>query len=145
MFPFQAERDGFEPSLPLRVNRFSRPAHSTTLPPLQSNTGCKNTIYSCNHKLLFLTFYKELITNDSKNWEQSTFIRLVCYQFQITFRNRSCFSLFVNKNQSRVVKINSFLILIINFVGKGYTHSFQFRNICCNFQLVVHICRSFKN
>ena len=30
-----AEREGFEPSLPLRVNRFSRPTHSTTLPPLR--------------------------------------------------------------------------------------------------------------
>ena len=29
-----AEREGFEPSLPLRVNQFSRLTHSTTLPPL---------------------------------------------------------------------------------------------------------------
>ncbi len=33
---FLAEREGFEPSLPLRVNQFSRLTHSTTLPPLQS-------------------------------------------------------------------------------------------------------------
>ena len=39
---FLAEREGFEPSLPLRVNRFSRPTHSTTLPPL--------------HQLQFLAF-----------------------------------------------------------------------------------------
>ena len=31
-----AEEEGFEPSLPgLRVKRFSRPPHSTTLPPLR--------------------------------------------------------------------------------------------------------------
>ena len=30
-----AEREGFEPPLPLRVKRFSRPPHSTALPPLQ--------------------------------------------------------------------------------------------------------------
>ncbi len=29
-----AEREGFEPSMPLRAYRFSRPTHSTTLPPL---------------------------------------------------------------------------------------------------------------
>ncbi len=32
---FQAEREGFEPSMPLRAYRFSRPTHSTTLPPLR--------------------------------------------------------------------------------------------------------------
>ena len=31
-----AEREGFEPSIPLRVYRFSRPTHSTTLPPLRN-------------------------------------------------------------------------------------------------------------
>src|SRR5258708_15682679 len=31
----KAEREGFEPSIPLRVYRFSRPTHSTTLPPLR--------------------------------------------------------------------------------------------------------------
>ena len=30
-----AEREGFEPSVRLHVQRFSRPAHSTTLPPLR--------------------------------------------------------------------------------------------------------------
>ena len=30
-----AEREGFEPPVPLRVHRFSRPAHSTTLTSLQ--------------------------------------------------------------------------------------------------------------
>ena len=29
-----AERVGFEPTIPLRAYRFSRPAHSTALPPL---------------------------------------------------------------------------------------------------------------
>ena len=33
---FGAEREGFEPSMPLRAYRFSRPTHSTTLPPLQN-------------------------------------------------------------------------------------------------------------
>ena len=32
---FGAEREGFEPSMPLRAYRFSRPTHSTTLPPLR--------------------------------------------------------------------------------------------------------------
>ena len=31
----KAEREGFEPPLPLRVKRFSRPPRSTALPPLQ--------------------------------------------------------------------------------------------------------------
>ncbi len=30
----EAEREGFEPSIPVKVYRFSRPTHSTTLPPL---------------------------------------------------------------------------------------------------------------
>ena len=30
-----AEREGFEPSVRLHVQRFSRPPHSTTLPPLR--------------------------------------------------------------------------------------------------------------
>ena len=30
-----AEREGFEPSIPIQVYWFSRPAHSTTLPPLR--------------------------------------------------------------------------------------------------------------
>jgi hypothetical protein len=30
-----AEGEGFEPSIPLLVYRFSRPTHSTTLPPLR--------------------------------------------------------------------------------------------------------------
>ncbi len=34
-----AEREGFEPPLPLRVKRFSRPPHSTALPPLQKDAG----------------------------------------------------------------------------------------------------------
>ena len=29
------EREGFEPSIALRLYRFSRPTHSTTLPPLR--------------------------------------------------------------------------------------------------------------
>ncbi len=33
-----AEREGFEPSVPLRVQRFSRPPRSTTPAPLQSCT-----------------------------------------------------------------------------------------------------------
>ena len=32
---FLAEREGFEPSNPLRGYRFSRPAHSTTMRPLR--------------------------------------------------------------------------------------------------------------
>src|SRR5258708_7866073 len=32
-----AEREGFEPSIRLRVFRFSRPAYSTTLAPLRNN------------------------------------------------------------------------------------------------------------
>ena len=35
---FLAEREGFEPSLPLRVNQFSRLTHSTALPPLRTLT-----------------------------------------------------------------------------------------------------------
>ena len=34
-----AERVGFEPTVPLRVLRFSRPVHSTTLPPLRKPDG----------------------------------------------------------------------------------------------------------
>ena len=30
-----AEREGFEPSIPLLAYRFSKPTHSTALPPLQ--------------------------------------------------------------------------------------------------------------
>lgn len=33
----KTEREGFEPSIPLRVYRFSRPAHSTALAPLRTN------------------------------------------------------------------------------------------------------------
>ena len=33
---FGAERTGFEPAEPLRAHGFSKPAHSTTLPPLQN-------------------------------------------------------------------------------------------------------------
>ena len=33
-----AEREGFEPPLPFRVKRFSRPPHSTALPPLLNST-----------------------------------------------------------------------------------------------------------
>ena len=36
---FDAEREGFEPSLPFPVNQFSRLAHSTTLPPLLVVSG----------------------------------------------------------------------------------------------------------
>ena len=32
------EREGFEPSIALRLYRFSRPTHSTTLPPLRRPT-----------------------------------------------------------------------------------------------------------
>jgi hypothetical protein len=32
-----AERVGFEPTVRLRAHRFSRPAHSTTLPPLHDD------------------------------------------------------------------------------------------------------------
>ncbi len=31
----KAEREGFEPSVPVKVHRFSRPAHSATLSPLR--------------------------------------------------------------------------------------------------------------
>src|SRR6478609_7686779 len=34
MLPFMAEREGFEPSVPVRVQRFSRPSRSTTPAPL---------------------------------------------------------------------------------------------------------------
>ena len=34
-FRYSAERKGFEPPLPSRVNTFSRRAQSSTLPPLQ--------------------------------------------------------------------------------------------------------------
>ena len=30
-----AEREGFEPSLPVKINQISNLAHSTTLPPLR--------------------------------------------------------------------------------------------------------------
>lgn len=43
-----AEEEGFEPSLPgLRVKRFSRPPHSTTLPPLRM--GCDAWVFSSAH------------------------------------------------------------------------------------------------
>ena len=32
---FEAEGEGFEPSISLRIYRFSRPTHSTALPPLR--------------------------------------------------------------------------------------------------------------
>ncbi len=32
-----AERVGFEPTVPVKVQRFSRPSDSTTLAPLQQN------------------------------------------------------------------------------------------------------------
>jgi hypothetical protein len=38
IFAVLAEREGFEPSIRLRVFRFSRPAYSTTLAPLHSKT-----------------------------------------------------------------------------------------------------------
>ncbi len=42
---FVAEEEGFEPSLRgLRVKRFSRPPHSTTLPPLRM--GCDARVFS---------------------------------------------------------------------------------------------------
>jgi hypothetical protein len=36
-----AEREGFEPPVPFRVRRFSRPEPSTTRPPLRQFTGCR--------------------------------------------------------------------------------------------------------
>ena len=40
-----AEEEGFEPSLPgLRAKRFSRPPHSTTLPPLRM--GCGSRVFA---------------------------------------------------------------------------------------------------
>src|SRR6187402_763721 len=35
---YKAERGRFELPLPLRADRFSKPAHSTTLPPLRKRT-----------------------------------------------------------------------------------------------------------
>ena len=35
-----AERKGFEPLIPLRAYRFSRPTHSTALPPLRFDSDC---------------------------------------------------------------------------------------------------------
>ena len=40
----KAEREGFEPSEPLRVHRFSRPARSATLSPLLQN----RSLHTCN-------------------------------------------------------------------------------------------------
>ena len=34
----KADRVGFEPTLPRRANRFSRPAHSTALPPVRRSS-----------------------------------------------------------------------------------------------------------
>ncbi len=34
-----AEREGFEPSVRLPAQRFSRPPHSTTLPPLRTRSA----------------------------------------------------------------------------------------------------------
>ena len=43
-----AERAGFEPAIPLRVYRFSRPAPSTTRPPLRvSRTVGNDTSFPC--------------------------------------------------------------------------------------------------
>src|SRR5271169_4435045 len=39
-----AEREGFEPPIPFRVCRFSRPEPSTTRPPLRLLCGCQTAI-----------------------------------------------------------------------------------------------------
>jgi hypothetical protein len=48
----KAERTGFEPAVGLRLHRFSKPAHSTTLPPLpvgqtrvSTRRGDRNTLF----------------------------------------------------------------------------------------------------
>ncbi len=43
-----AEREGFEPSLPVKVNTLSRRADSTTLPPLQSTETLVGEGYSAH-------------------------------------------------------------------------------------------------
>lgn len=44
--PLSAEREGFEPPAPVRVQRFSRPPRSTT--PASFLIGYKNTLFSGN-------------------------------------------------------------------------------------------------
>ena len=46
--PWMAEREGFEPSLPVKVNTLSRRADSTTLPPLQSTETLVGEGYSAH-------------------------------------------------------------------------------------------------
>ncbi len=41
-----AERVGFEPTIRLRVFRFSRPVHSTTLPPLRFGANSTSAVPS---------------------------------------------------------------------------------------------------
>ncbi len=41
-----AERQGFEPWEGINPQRFSRPPHSTTLPPLQIKSFCSRRFYS---------------------------------------------------------------------------------------------------
>lgn len=53
-----AEREGFEPPLPLQVKRFSRPPHSTALPPLR--TGGEGNGFIAFAVLIFVCHMKEL-------------------------------------------------------------------------------------
>ena len=41
---FRTERGRFELPLPLRADRFSKPAHSTTLPPLQNQIAIQKAV-----------------------------------------------------------------------------------------------------
>ena len=49
------EREGFEPSVPLRVHRFSKPTQSTTLAPLRSGAADGIAAGRCCQELPVLT------------------------------------------------------------------------------------------
>ncbi len=57
---FQAERKGFEPPLPSRVNTFSRRAQSSTLPPLRTRELYQLFSQSDTFHVFFLTFLKDI-------------------------------------------------------------------------------------
>ena len=53
-----AEREGFEPSIRLTVYRFSRPAHSSALPPLR--TQARIYLFGVVFKLVVDKVYRRL-------------------------------------------------------------------------------------
>ncbi len=59
----EAEREGFEPSVPLRVQRFSRPSRSTTPAPLRTSSRvaglCQTIMADISHLNLGSKIWKE--------------------------------------------------------------------------------------